>query len=205
MALSSPFEVLTFIGHLAPLFIILFITLLSFFNGSVLKPTMYLFGVIIVSGICILVSQIPGVKSPIPKDALYACRTFAGNGMLDFSVPSISTAILTFTAAYLIFPMMQQSKPNIPLFTFLFFMIGLNSYTKINAGCTTLIKGILSGLAIGLIIGFGWVLTLQASTDDANSTLLLFSETLTNGQICSRPKQEQFHCKVFKDGKLSSM
>lgn len=204
MALSSPFEVLTFIGHLAPLFIILLITLLSLFNGSLLKPTMYLFGVIIVSAFCIAVSKIPALRSPIPKDALYACRTFAGNGFLDFSVPSISTAILSFTATYIMFPMIQENKPNIPLFTFLFFIIGLNGYTKVNAGCTTLMKGILSGFAIGLLIAFGWVLALQSSSDDANSSLLLFSETLTNKQVCSRPKKEIFRCQVYQDGKLTS-
>ena len=84
-------------------------------------------------------------------------------------------------------------------------MIGLNSYTKVNAGCTTLIKGILSGFMIGALSAFGYVLGLQAAKPDgANSELLLFSETLTNRQICSRPKNEQFMCKVWKGGEMVS-
>lgn len=205
MALSSPFELLTFIGHLAPLFIILLITLIALFNGSVLKPIVYLFGVVLVSAVCVGIASVPGFKTPIPKDALYACRTFAGNGFLDFSVPSISTAILSFTIVYILFPMIQQEKVNIPLYVFLFFVLGLNSYTKVNAGCTTLMLGILSGFMIGGILALGYIVGLQAANpDSANSELLLFSETLTNGEICSRPKNEQFKCKVYKGGELVS-
>ena len=107
VALIGP-EILTFIGHLAPLFIILLIFLLSFFNGSILKGLMYLLGVILLTGLCVGISKI--VKEPIPKEALYACRMFTGDGLLDFSVPSISTAVLTFTATYIMFPMIQQQK-----------------------------------------------------------------------------------------------
>ena len=62
---------------------------------------MYLLGVILLTGLCVGISKI--VKEPIPKEALYACRMFTGDGLLDFSVPSISTAVLTFTATYIMF------------------------------------------------------------------------------------------------------
>lgn len=200
--LLSP-EILTFIGYLAPFLITFVIFLLSIFNGSPLKGFIYLGGIMILSMLCISVSKI--VKEPIPKEALYACRMFTAAGLLDFSTPSISTAIMTFTATYIMFPMIQQQKPNVWLFSFLLFMVVLNAFSKLRAGCTTLYKGIGSGLAIGILFALCYVVALQASSDDANSSLLLFSESLTNGQICSRPSEEQFYCKVYKDGELSSL
>ena len=36
-------------------------------------------------------------------------------------------------------------------------MIGLNVFTKLQAGCTTLLKGIGSGLLVGLLFALGYV------------------------------------------------
>ena len=193
-------EILTFIGYLAPFLMTFVVILLSIFNGQPLKGIIYLAGVLILSVICVAISKI--INAPIPKESLYVCRMFTAKGLLDFSTPSISTAIMTFTAVYIILPLIQKNQFNSYLFAFLGIMIIANSASRVYAGCTTLLKGVMSGFLIGLLFAMGYIVALKTSSDNADAELLLFSESLTNGQVCSRPSSEKFKCKVYKNGEL---
>ena len=192
-------EMSKFVGFLAPFIIIFVIIVISLFSGQPLKGGMYILGLLATSFIIIAVSHI--FKTPAMKGASYACNMFSIPGITDYISPCLSSAIMSFTAIYLMGPMITANEPNPSLFAFLIIMNFLNAYTKYSSSCSD-VKGIIAGFVSGAVLAAAYVGLIYASHENANSELLFLSEVLPNNEICSRPSQQEFKCRVYKNGKL---
>ena len=198
---KNPLEFIKFLGYLAPFLMTFVIICITIINGQPLKGFIYVGCVFILSTIIIGLTHV--LKIPMSKAALYGCRMF---GLDTYSVPSLSNAIMAFNFTYLWYP--SYSTPNSPeispfLIIFLVMMYALNALVKYTSLCTSF-SGILSGTLFGIIWAWCCIAAIRVTSDNANSQMLLFSEILTNNEICTRPSEQKFQCKVYKNGELIS-
>ena len=191
-------DIITFMGYLAPFLMMFVLFLLSVFSGNIVKGFIYLFGIVLISTLCIVLSKF--IKKPIPDTALYACRMFSFNNLLDFTTPSISTAIMWFSFVYILVPMFSVGQVNAWLTVFLALMSLINMGSKYSAGCTDFL-GLFTGTVLGIACGFAYYAIINGITESP-SNYFFISETSSDRKVCSRPSQQEFKCKVYKGGEL---
>ena len=190
-----------FIGYIAPLLVMIILFAISLFSNQYQKGFVYLGGVILASAVTIGIMNI--LKKSMDPTALYVCNMFSIPWANNYSTPSLSTSILTFTLVYLLFPMIVNNQINVWVIVFFSGMLLMDAISKLWAKCINLL-GIASGIFIGAGVGVAYYgLVYQASPKDANSKWLFFSELLSNKVMCSRPSSQQFKCSV-KTGSITA-
>ena len=60
---------------------------------------------------------------------------------------------------------------------------------------------LIMGLVTGIIVSVGWVFIVAALAPDA---LYSLSDYASDKQVCSMPSEQNFKCKVYKNGELIS-
>lgn len=116
------------------------------------------------------------------------------NGILSF--PSMSTSILSFSSAYLIYPMIKNNQQNYQLISFLIAITCINAVVEITQKCGSFFE-IIGSIALGASFGALYYFLLNLSN---KSNLVYFSDTISNNVQCTRPSNQNFKCKVYKGG-----
>ena len=186
---SPNFQFLSLIG---PYVLIGFFFLLSFFNTN-LKGIVYLIGVIVL----LFFSGLVDGMIPESKEAKAMCNLF-GMPTLGKNLP-FGLLVYGFTFAYLFFPMIQNSMMNYPLIVGLLLITGVDITIQLYSKCSTM-NGVMISLALSLVFGFIWYLTIQS----LSPSLLYHVDYLSDKQVCSMPSQQKFKCSVYKNGELIS-
>lgn len=186
---SPNFQFLSLIG---PYVLIGFFFLLSFFNTN-LKGIVYLIGVIVL----LFFSGLVDGMIPPSKEAKAMCNLF-GMPTLGKNLP-FGLLVYGFTFAYLFFPMIQNSMMNYPLIVGLLLITGVDITIQLYSKCSTM-NGVMISLALSLVFGFIWYLTIQS----LSPSLLYHVDYLSDKQVCSMPSQQKFKCSVYKNGELIS-
>ena len=191
-------NIFQFGAFISPFLLGFFLVMSSIFNQDI-KGFIYLAGVLISTIINILLMNIIRHKSPDDREPICDVinfNIFAIGGTFDN--PSLSSAFIAFTIAYLILPMIYNSQMNYVVLVFLIALFIINTFTKINNKCTDM-GGISVGSLIGFILGAFWYSLLTAS---GNTKLLYFNEFVSNNVVCERPTKQSFKCSVYKNGEL---
>jgi hypothetical protein len=111
----------------------------------------------------------------------------------------MSTSILSFASAYIIYPMIINNQQNYSLLVFLVGITTINAVVEYSNKCSN-IMGIVSGFGCGTLLGIAYYLLLFVTSKD--SKLIYFSDTISNNVQCGKPNTNQnFKCEVFKDGR----
>ena len=186
---SPNFQFLSLIG---PYVLIGFFFLLSFFNTN-LKGIVYLIGVIVL----LFFSGLVDGMIPESEDAKAMCNLF-GMPTLGKNLP-FGLLVYGFTFTYLFFPMIQNSMMNYPLIVGLLLITGVDITIQLYSKCSTM-NGVMISLALSLVFGFIWYLTIQS----LSPSLLYHVDYLSDKQVCSMPSQQKFKCSVYKNGELIS-
>ena len=198
MSLTNVFQ---YISFTAPLLVVFFITLLSIAQNSLEKGIVFNMGIVILSGIVLLLKNV--IKN---KQSIFAspfCNILPGPFTVKdmgviYNAPSFSSAILSFSATYLIYPMTINDKPNISLLVFLLVITAINAVTEYNQRCSD-IMGIILGILLGTIFGIVYYTLLYIST---KNKFVYFADTVSNNVQCSKPTNQQFKCQVYQDGEV---
>jgi hypothetical protein len=117
-------------------------------------------------------------------------------GLSEYTIPNFNSTALSFIFAYIYLPMVQFESYNLVLLSIIMVMFFIDAVTKVMNGCTPIV-GVLMGMAVGWIVGYLWYLIVAG----ANNNLIYFNNTNTN-PICSRPNNQTFKCKVYKNGEI---
>ena len=171
---------------MSPYVLIGFFLLLSIFNFN-LKGIIYTLGVSVLIGAVTILN-----KSSINKSDIQPCNFF-GDALND--IPSFSSGLYAYTFIYLYMAMINSDILNIPLLIILLSMFFADSILRFNIKCTTL-RGIIFGAIIGGAIGVVWYFMFASAAPQ----LLYFDEYVSNKVACSVPKNQDFKCRLFKDG-----
>jgi hypothetical protein len=171
--------------------------MVSIFNQD-LKGLLYLGGLLIATIINVLFMNI--FKTPKLPNEAFSCNLIDLPFLTEYNNPLQSSLVISFTALYLIMPMIYNSQMNLPVVISLFAIFLLDGYVKISDYCSGFL-GILMGGIIGGILGLVWYTIFHSS---GNDSLLYFDELASNNVICKRPSKQTFKCSVYKNGELIS-
>lgn len=192
-------SILQLISSLSPLYLSVFFILSSISNGD-LKWTMFLAGLIFLVFIFSLAAMTTDAKfDKVNGSAFYKreCNFVSfPYGLSEYTIPNFNSTALSFIFAYIYLPMVQFESYNIVLLSIIMVLFFIDGVTKVMNGCTPIV-GVLMGLAIGWIVGYLWYLIVAG----ANNNLIYFNNSNTN-PICSRPNNQTFKCKVYKNGEI---
>ncbi len=193
-------NVLDLFATLAPFLLGFFLVMASVF-GENIKGLVYLGGVLVSSLLNVPIMALIG--SPIDDDAPITCRFFDADSSLAVSAynsPSPSTLFVSFTATYLILPMVFNGQMNYPVLVTMLALLVLDMITKVKAKCTTT-----GGAVLGALVGFVFASAQYSIFKSVGLTsLLYFDELSSNKVMCARPSTQTFKCSVYKNGHLVS-
>lgn len=192
-------NIYTFFSSLAPLYISAYLLISSISNGDVGKSGMFIAGMVLVlfihSVIAMTINQKFEDKFGSSKYKL-ECNFVQLPYLSDYMVPNLNSTLLAFIFTYLVMPMQTYNSYNVVLLTIIAVFFGINAFSKVLHGCTSMV-GILISSVIGFIIGFAWYSIVLTS----NPKLLFFGSD--GGEpICSRPSKQTFKCKVYRNGEV---
>ena len=196
-------SILQLLSSLSPMYLSVFFILSSISNGD-LKWTMFLAGLVFLVFIFSLAAMTTDAKFEKNSDGKFASSFYKREcnfvsfpyGLSEYTIPNFNSTALSFIFAYIYLPMVQFESYNLVLLAVIIVLFFIDAVTKVMNGCTPIV-GILMGMAIGWIVAYLWYLIVAG----ANSNLIYFNNSNTN-PICSRPNNQTFKCKVYKNGEI---
>lgn len=193
-------DTLAWLVFYSPTILIFIVTFLSFVFQNV-KGLIYLGFIIGISILRIYVYGLTGINESQFGDN--KCRSvYYGNfGNITYSV-----FIFTFTMMYLFLPMFLNNAANWWIFSAFVMYFILDFVIRYSYGCygginqyANKITEILINIISGLGLAAGIVMSMYAG---GSSKFLFFNEMNTGTETCSRPANQQFKCKAYKNGEL---
>ena len=200
MALKMTFaNILDLFATLAPFLLGFFLVMASVFAQNI-KGIVYIGGVLIASVLNMPIMSLIG--SPIDPEAPATCQVFDTTSVLvsGYNSPSPSTLFVSFTAAYLILPMIFNGQMNYAVLATLLGLLCLDMITKVMSKCTTA-AGAVMGAMVGFVFAAAWYAAFEAA---GLSSLMYFNELSSNRVLCQKPSTSTFKCAVYKNGELVS-
>jgi hypothetical protein len=194
-SMSVP-NILGMIATMMPVMLAFFMIMISVFNQNV-KGLVYLGGVLIAVAINTLLLKIS------PADDVHSNARSALCKVMDFpytqgrTTPYMNSMFIAFTATYLFFPMYEAGAINISVVISMIALFCIDAGVNFSNGCVKK-SGIASGLLVGVLLGWAWFAILNTS----NKGLLFFNEVNSDGYFCSKPSEQTFKCKMYKNGEL---
>lgn len=198
-------NVLQYVSFSSPLLLVFFITLYSIVQNNYLSGLIFNMGIVIISSIVYLLKHL--LKNQQQKTANPFCnvlpspfsvRAFDENADdVYYDSPSFSSAILSFSAAYLIYPMIIKNQQNVGLLVFSIVLVLINAVTEIMYKCCGLF-GIILGILLGIIFAILYYSLLMSSNYTAS--YLYFHDNISNNTQCTKPGTQNFKCSLYKNG-----
>lgn len=191
----------------SPIIICVSIVLFSMFTTTMEKAFVFFVWIFIITFIRIIVFK--GFKSNDEKT--HTIPDICLTGLTQLFVPkdvTYSTYILTFTMMYFIIPMIMVSIQNnvnalnYGVLAFFIAYIALDLFIKTTLSC---IPTLFSNLVIGDVLSgafLGGVIAGVIMYGTNLKTYLYINEINTNKEVCSMPSNQQFKCRVFRNGTL---
>ena len=181
-----------------PFFIILFSLMLTIFDFNI-KGIIFIFFCLCVVGLNFALSNtFPEELNDLEKEGRTdtLCNLFNKTDSAVHQIP-IGVSILAFSFCYTLSPMIKYTTFN-PLFVLLFALyLVMDLYTYvIDMKCTNL-----KYYGFGLFSGLFWGVVAFYAMDAIDNKLLYFNSP-SNSIVCSKPKQQNFKCQVYKNGVL---
>ena len=197
MTLTNLFQ---YISFSAPILVIFFITLFSIMQNKLEKGLIFNMGIVILSAVVYILKNV--LKNKQSQDASPFCNILPGPFTVSsidnvFDAPSMSSAILSFSSTYLIYPMLNNNQHNYSLLLFLIGITSVNAVVEYNNKCSD-VMGLVFGILIGIIFAIVYYNLLYMSN---KGNLVYFSDPISNNVQCSKPTKQNFKCEVYKDGK----
>jgi len=187
--------------RLAPFILVCFFTLSSIIEQN-LKGFIFLVGLLIACSLNLIIggSFSSYIGTPT-KDPTSVCNTITlGKNQLFSNLP-MGICTLGYTFAYLLFAIVKynlvmQNLPTIILFPIFLTSDMLWNFSNSCYGLTS----ILLALSIGGGIGLLWAYII----DNTKMSSLQYFSLVSNSEVCSRPANQAFKCKFYKNGKPKS-
>jgi hypothetical protein len=204
---KNTMDIFNAMSFYSPIIVCVSIVTFSMFTATMEKAFVFFVWIFIITFIRIIVFK--GLKSPeqIESNIRSECLV----GLTEMFIPkdvTYSTYILTFTMMYFITPMILLSAQNkinainFGVLSFFIAYISLDLFIKTNLECipklfsVSVIGNILSGIFLGASIS--GLLMYGTSL----KKYLYMNEINSNNEVCSVPSNQQFKCRLFKNGEL---
>lgn len=199
---ASVINYLKLAARISPFFLVFFLVLVSLFDSQWgIKGFVYLACVLILALVNFLIAIVMDANDPtINKHPLCRVFDFPMGGDTHSYSPALNSAIISYTLVYLLYPMVVNDTYNYGIIGMVTVLYLTDTFMSLSHDCTDTL-GIILGTAIGAVLSFGVVFTILAS---GNESLLFFNELKSNNVVCKRPANQNFKCRVYKNGELIS-
>jgi len=172
----------------------------SILTNNIIKGLLFIVGLVIITFFNYLLKNM--LRSKQELEASLFCNILPAPFTVNnidgvYNSPSLSSTIIGYTAAYLIFPMNMNKQSNPALIAFLVGLLGINGAIEIHDKCTPT-SGVVLGALVGILFGILYYSMLKMS---GNGKLAYFNEKISNNTQCSKPGKTQFRCKTYRGGK----
>lgn len=188
--------------RLAPFILTCFFTLTSIINSD-FKGIIYLAGVVLASVFTMLFSNLPLVNTLTrPQNSPEICRLFSFGQLDNANALPIGQTMLTFTFAYLLYPIIHHSIAGSNTITIIFFsaLILGDFIWNLRNSCYNIYQLLISaGIGAG-----GGVLWAHIVSNSAKHMDRLYFSAVSDREVCEKPSKSTFKCNVYKNGKLLS-
>ena len=110
--------------------------------------------------------------------------------------PSLSSFFIMYTLGYIAAPMPVHNDWNVMAIIVFVMLFGVDAAARLKNKCASgqgVAVGGLAGLAVGVFMyfGFSWA---------GLGKFMYYTSGDTNNQYCSKPKEQNFKCHVYKNG-----
>jgi hypothetical protein len=198
-------NLLQYISFSSPLLLIFFITLYSIIQNNYISGLIFNMGIVIISSIVYILKHVLKNKQQSNANpfcnvlpAPFSVRAYDENiGPHYYDSPSFSSAVLSFSATYLIYPMVINNQHNVGLLVVSIVLVLINAVTEFLYKCSGLF-GITLGILLGIIVALLYYSLLMSS--DYSSQYTFFTDSISNNIQCSKPGTQNFKCKLYKNG-----
>jgi len=184
---------MVFLSIFSPIILIIFITFLSFVFQN-FKGLIYLGYILAAAIVRYYIYYINGATPLVPNGTVCTAVQYSKYGNITFSV-----FVFSFTLMYLFLPMFINGHANYWIFSALLAYGFLDIFVKFNNKCYSGASEVLLNSLFGLVMAAAFVMAMYAGNA---SKYLFFNEMNTGTDTCSRPANQQFKCKVYKNGEL---
>ena len=194
--LSPSFEnIISIFTLITPLTLCLYFILASVFNQDI-KAVIYMSGLLIGT----VIAWFPLVyilkKKSFIDESAYCKVINVFPWLAAYNVPSYSSYFISFTAMYLMIPMIKNDSFNAAIFALMLIILGVDAIVKLRQKCTSFL-GIFLGILVGAVWSSIWVSLFMYTKPD----LLYFDMLNGNKAMCSIPSKQAFKCQMYKNGK----
>ena len=185
---------------MSPFILTSFLVLTSCFNQDV-KGFVWL--ALVGAGLALVLLFQKLITRNLNPKAVLNCQPLWGMG---FEAPSSTSFFLMFTLAYFLAPMQSNNDYNfsaLAVLLLLYMMDAVFNFMNRCADANSTYMNFLSiglGSAMGLLLGWASYLGMKA----ISPKLVYFGGSPSNGEYCSKPKQQTFKCNVYKNGEIIS-
>jgi hypothetical protein len=190
-------DVFSYFMSIGPILVASFLVVGSAFNQNA-KGFIYLCGLLLsfIIGVGFKNLFRTGRQGVIQDD----CSIFQFPPLITtYTLPDLNSLLLTFTAAYLFWPMFKgETPPNAWMIIILLTFIIGNGITRTLKGCNN-VMDLIIGIMLGFACGTGWFFLFWLTN---NKKLLYLDDLLSNKVVCNRPSKQTFKCAVYKNGEL---
>lgn len=196
LQIDQPYNIVIFLSFFSPIVLVSLVTFLSFVFQN-FKGLIYLGYVLAAAILRHYIYYISGGSSQTNAPGAAAiCNSikYSTYGNATFSV-----FIFAFTIMYLFLPMFINNAANWWIFSLLVGYGFLDVFIKYQHQCYTGVSEILLNALYGLTISTCFILAMYAG---GASKYLFFNEMNTGTDTCSKPANQQFKCKAYKNGEL---
>lgn len=181
-----------FLSVIGPYVLIGFFILTSIFNSN-LKGFVYALGVLILIGISTILSGYFPLNSTTQNSV---CKMFGLNLINSNGLP-FSTLVYFYTFAYLFIPMFKFNVINYSVLMSIVLLAGADAIVIMNKMCANIV-----GISFAVIIGFLLGMIISLMYNSINPDILYHTDFVSDKVACSMPSQQNFKCKVYKNGEL---
>jgi hypothetical protein len=193
LQIDQPYNIVVFLSFFSPIILVTLITFLSFVFQN-FKGLIYLGYVLAAAVVRHYIYYVNGGTPFASNGGVCSSIKYSEYGNATFSV-----FVFSFSIMYLFLPMFINKSANYWIFSALIGYGLLDVLIKYNNQCYSGISEILLNSLYGLTIGASIVMLMYAGNA---SKYLFFNEMNTGESTCSRPANQQFKCKAYKNGEL---
>lgn len=193
LQLFQPFTAIVFLSFFSPIILATSITSLSFIFQN-FKGLIYLGFLIAACVVRNYVYMVAGGKAIVNDGTICTSIQYSKYGN-----PTFSAFVFSFTIMYLSLPMFSNGAPNLWVFISLISYFLIDMFIKIYKKCVIKTSDLFLNVLLGLTSS-ALIVTLMYV--GGSGKYLFFNEVSSDKDICYKPKEQTFRCKVFKDGTL---
>jgi hypothetical protein len=190
--ISSVSDVFQGMSDFAPIIITGFLFMSSMFNHDI-KAFVWI-GPAIFWMLLLRLMQ-PKIGKPINKAT---CKQSKWLG--EYQNPSLSSFLIMYTLGYIAAPMPIYNDWNIIAIASFLILFGVDAVVKMKSECCNT-WGIVNGGFFGLFMGAVMYFVLRVS---GMEKVLYYTTGDSNRVYCSKPKEQNFKCNVYKNGNIIS-